>query len=499
MTRIFDEAYYLRWNSDVARAVRCGTFASGFEHFLRHGHLEDRRYRSRDKRGATDPPRPAVVRPGDDYFSGVTLAITDVPYPRGTLEVRVAAINDAGVAARRSVRMLASQAEEFQPFPVYWQPFEDSRGHEYSIAVHGEDGVAVGFEIDDGVDRLVFSNPVAELEMPVNLLLSPVAQCNLNCIHCISRFSRTRFATLSGPMWTQLSDAIEAGQIKLLRSDYSGDILFDQVRHGGWLDRIISLDVDFGIDTHANNLTEEIAAKLLASRLTDINFSIDSLDPEDYPRIRRGARPLAGVLDNIRMFAAMRDAARPRLPVSMSYVLMRRNLGVVDAALEFSARTGISFQAHHLHAWTDEMVGESLQLDRRHYEREYDRLVTVAQALGVDCRLPVPVSGLQPRRAHAPCRVPWESAVVLGNGDVMACCVPGTRVGSLHDASLRDIWNGKQMQEFRCAVNSDVPPEPCQKCPMLRLPNNFASYAPCLTGRALEDFERKCMGKHGRE
>lgn len=44
-TGVFDEARYLRSNGDVAEAVRAGVFASGEEHYLKHGQEEGRSFR----------------------------------------------------------------------------------------------------------------------------------------------------------------------------------------------------------------------------------------------------------------------------------------------------------------------------------------------------------------------------------------------------------------------------------------------------------------------
>ena len=74
------------------------------------------------------------------------------------------------------------------------------------------------------------------------------------------------------------------------------------------------------------------------------------------------------------------------------------------------------------------------------------------------------------------CTVPWTSAVVLGNGDVAACCVPGLVMGNLNEASMQEIWNGKSYQELRATVNSDKPLPTCAACPMFRLTDNPDSY-----------------------
>src|SRR5262249_36919373 len=149
------------------------------------------------------------------------------------------------------------------------------------------------------------------LPLPFGLLFSPVTQCNLNCIHCISRHSRDTVSELSDEAWRDIRAAAASGRLVHLRSDYSGDLLFADRRHGDWLRRIEELGVSFAIDTHANDLTADYVDRLLRSRLTSINFSLDSMDAEDYPRIRRGARPLPEVVANIRRFMAERHKRRP--------------------------------------------------------------------------------------------------------------------------------------------------------------------------------------------
>jgi radical SAM protein with 4Fe4S-binding SPASM domain len=480
----FDEAYYLASNPDVIAAIHASKFRNGRNHFDTHGMYEGRHHRFH-LRFAFE-----IVRPESDHLSGIALEHFGSPDHR-TLTIKIKPISFWRRSNSRATSIRIDQLEPGLPFPVYWTPIRRSAGERFLITIHDE-GKTSRFGARMASSGLIYSKPVASTELPPRILVSPVAQCNLNCIHCISAHSRLRFAKLSDQMWAEIAEGAASGQISFIRSDYSGDIIFDHVRHGGWLDRIIALDVDYAVDTHGNNLTEEIARKLLKSRLREINFSVDSLDPEDYPRIRRGAKPIGEVLDTIRMFMNLRNQIRLDVKVTLSYVLMKRNLGAVAAALDFAAETGIVFHGVHLHAWTPEMVEESLLPDRERYTREFARLSAVAERAGVELGMPEPVGDLAPRRAHKPCQMPWQSVTVLGNGDVMACCVPGTKVGSLHTSSLREVWNGSEMRSFRSRVNSDDPPEPCQTCPMMRVTNNYASYAPCLSGDALAEFERRC-------
>jgi MoaA/NifB/PqqE/SkfB family radical SAM enzyme len=295
-------------------------------------------------------------------------------------------------------------------------------------------------------------------------------------------------------VWEQIAAGAKAGHLEHVRSDYSGDLLNSDKRHGGWLDRMIALDIPFEIDTHANDLTEEAAAKLIGSRLRTINFSLDTMDPEDYLRIRRGARPHAEVIANIRHFMALRHARRPDIQTMVSFVLMRRNLDSIDAALDLVKELGIGYVAgNHLHVYTPDMVEESLLLVPHRYAEACERLRTRARAMGVTLTLPEPVFVTAPGRGHVPCSVARHTALFLGNGDVMVCCMPGTKVGNLSQDSLAGIWHGAAMRTFRARVNSDDPPEPCTVCPMRRETGNLASFVPGLGEAARRDFEARCL------
>lgn len=65
---------------------------------------------------------------------------------------------------------------------------------------------------------------------------------------------------------------------------------------------------------------------------------------------------------------------------------------------------------------------------------------------------------------------------MLGNGDVLACCVPGLKMGNLHENTMEEIWNGPRYQELRWSVNSPNPPPSCRTCPFVRDINDPDSY-----------------------
>jgi radical SAM protein with 4Fe4S-binding SPASM domain len=442
------------------------------------------------------------VTPARRYWSGVTLRCWRQGEGLGSLRVSVWRLTPGGPVRVRAAAVPLAAIDDAQPCVVYWQPIEHACGARFVVTARQVD--AAGRQLSSSPlvfswrrDSVVpfYSEPDAHAPFPEAVLVSPVTQCNLNCIHCISRHSRDQLSILSDDAWANLADAAAAGHLSHIRTDYSGDLLFADRRHGGWLERVMSLDIPFAITTHANDLSEAYTEKLLRSRLFSINFSLDSLDPEDYPRIRRGARPLHEVVDIIRRFMLARNALRPDIETVLSFVLMRRNLDSLGPAIDLAAELGVTaLMGAHLHAYTSDMAEESLLLEPARYARAYHTLMTRAASAGVNLGLPPPFTSRNTtRRSHAPCSYPWRTAVILGNGDVMGCCMPGTKVGNLRGSSIEEVWNGPSMRDFRRRVNTDTPPEPCTVCPMRPLENNFAAFVPGLAEAERQHFERRCL------
>ena len=149
----------------------------------------------------------------------------------------------------------------------------------------------------------------------------------------------------------------EGPRFELLGTDYSGDILFDERRYSGTLTRLIALDASFRIDTNANCLDDDIIEMLLASRLKEINFSIDSMDPDVYRDVRRGSIPLPEVLAKVARFMSRKRDARKEIHTIISFVLMRTNADTIKPALAFASKNGINhFLPSPVSAFTCDIV-----------------------------------------------------------------------------------------------------------------------------------------------
>lgn len=491
----FDEQYYRLAHPDVDRAIRAGWVSSGYQHYIACGRSERRTIR-RNLMPSSIPRYIGFLNSSEDYLSGVKIIVRenkDAIYRFRLFRV--------GVLGLEKVVDLEvdSEAELYNGAGfLMWSPIEQSKGQLFLARVTRLDderkgGVKVDFLL---TDLLVYSSPEAKTATPPLMLMSSVTQCNLNCIHCISRPTRVRARELSPEVWRSFEDLAKRKKIDHIASDYSGDIFYAQGRKTPWLDRLISLDVELRFDTHANDLTPELAEQVLRSRLAQINFSIDSFDPEDYPNIRKGARPLPEVLANVAMFMRKRNELRPTLHTSLSLVAMRRNIGTLSKAIDFASENGINFvQMSHLMVFTPDMLEQSALLDVKAYREAYEAADVYARERGVVFQAPPPPTKRKARKGHEPCAFPWAGVVVTGDGNVNACCMPGSTIGNLNEATLPEIWNGTRMRDFRSRVNTSDPPSPCDACGFFRYENGFDSYVPGLSQPERDAFAQRVIAQ----
>ncbi len=391
-------------------------------------------------------------------------------------------------------------------FDLYFEVDPKSAGHLYMLKVHSDDaqlGNAATTWLECGEERISihegcfvngivqgeygllatagYSPPTPNAAVPETLIYSPVTQCNLSCIHCISRETREHRDRLPQSIREQIRSWCRRGLVKKIYTDYSGDILWADQRWPGELDFLISLNVPYHIDTNGACLSEERGRKMLESRLAWLNVSLDAADPKTYARVRKGAPPLRTVLRNAAAFARQRRelCAETRVELSLGFTLMRGNLDELPAFLQHAVDAQIPVVAcRHLEAYTDDMAGESLWNEQERYNEVREEVLALAGSLGVVALMPDAFSGIEVSTGHRPCPAPWSMAVLLGNGDVNVCCLPRTKIGNLHEKSMDEIWSGKAYSEFRLAVNSPTPPPACNACGYSRRTGNRRSYLP---------------------
>ncbi len=62
------------------------------------------------------------------------------------------------------------------------------------------------------------------------------------------------------------------------------------------------------------------------------------------------------------------------------------------------------------------------------------------------------------------CVIPWVHLHVSTNGDVNACCLVSEPFGNINSNSIKEIWTGTEMNEFRTNLLNNIKDERCNCC-----------------------------------
>ena len=76
------------------------------------------------------------------------------------------------------------------------------------------------------------------------------------------------------------------------------------------------------------------------------------------------------------------------------------------------------------------------------------------------------------RRPWSQCRRPRTLIYTTANGNILPCCFspfttrnyPGLILGNAFEQSLSEIWNGVAYRRFRSALQTEQPPDSCDRC-----------------------------------
>lgn len=461
------------------------------------------------------PGEPVVqtFRATEDYLCGIAILVATYGDARRTSDLCIEVFRGdmtAPMLAGRTVNLSSVYDNSF--VEVFFDPEENSRDTTYVLrissdnAAHNNAGTLYLSEDEerivghiacqangrigdaDGIlARATYAPPITKETVPTSLAISLISQCNLNCVHCISRDTRKSVNHLRQSVRDNLSAWAADGRLKSTYTDFSGDILWADQKFGGELAFFIDLNIPFHLDTNGTHLTVEAADRLLASKVTSINVSIDAARNETYKYIRKGAPALDTVFDNMRMLADRRSVlGRADINLSAAFVLMRSNIEELPDFIHRVQAAGFdTVRTIHMQAYTPDMDAESLWFYKDLFNEFRLKAIETAKALCVELFIDRPFDDRADQIGTSFCALPWQAAYLLGNGDVHACCVPGLRMGNVYEDSMEAIWNGPKYQELRRTVNSNTPPPSCMACPFNRKTNNPLSYTPhrVITGR----------------
>jgi MoaA/NifB/PqqE/SkfB family radical SAM enzyme len=305
-------------------------------------------------------------------------------------------------------------------------------------------------------DQIVaaYTHGVREVDyLPRVLCVEPTDGCNFACTSCVRPEGKAHLLDVDDLVrWVDR----EPGPFRAapVWVHFSGESLLHP-RLAEILAVLRARDVRTMLSTNASRLDESKADMLIASGLSLIVFSLDAARAETFHRIRIGG-DFATVERNVRTFLRRRGD---------------RDLPVTQAQLVISDQEPAEIHEFMLR-WAKEGV-DTVQLKR--YSTRGGMLPLPAAR-----RADPALTGA----GHRQCLDPWLNVILRADGTVVPCCADFTGqlvLGSLHDNSLAEIWNGPAARALRTAhaTGEGLPPI-CVACSDARTPEDRDGVVRCV-------------------
>lgn len=307
---------------------------------------------------------------------------------------------------------------------------------------------------------------------PTRFFFSVTERCNLRCAHCITHAPER---TKDGTARTMTPAVLDA-----LKGDLALGTYFAFV-HGGeslttpifWEALAAIRQARAGEPYVAHLLTNGVlfgpsaAERLVRAGVSSVSVSLDGATAATNDAIRLGGR-FADVARNVAETIAWRDGERIDLRVGLSFVVLRQNLGELDAFVDLAKELGVDWVKLEEGAPATDFAKRSLvTCDAPDARAAIARAIARGRAHGlvmVDhtreravwrCKLDDETRAFLEADEWAnradihPCRTPWETICVEPNGDVRAVDFFGPVLGNVVVTPVARLWNAPDAQGAR--------------------------------------------------
>jgi MoaA/NifB/PqqE/SkfB family radical SAM enzyme len=317
---------------------------------------------------------------------------------------------------------------------------------------------------------------------PICVYLEVTNRCNLLCETCPRTFEALEPpADMSWPLFTSIVDQLP-GLARAVLHGVGEPMLVKN------LPRMIRYLKERGVyvlfNTNGTLLAPRRRRELIETGLDELRVSLDAAEAQSFLQVR-GKNFFDRIVRNVGEFTALQrelGASTPR--VSLWLTGLKETVAQLPDFVRLAARVGVG--EVYLQRLVFDDLGRGLAREESSlFEKtrhEEDAAIAAAQALGRELGVTIDASGatepgISLKRSDddmpwSACRRPWSLMYFTAHGRALPCCIApfsarGYETYTLGDATqetLREIWNGRAYQDFRAALVSDTPPQPCRNC-----------------------------------
>jgi radical SAM protein with 4Fe4S-binding SPASM domain len=275
---------------------------------------------------------------------------------------------------------------------------------------------------------------------PSRIWIELTDHCNLKCPLCPNQsLPKEIKGYISPELFKEIVDQVQ-GKVHDLYLFHRGEPLLHP-HLGELIHYAQSRRVPCRIHTNATRLSDTISRQILTAGLEVLSFSFDGFNAALYEKNRYPAE-FEKTLGNIKRFLRLKKESQKRKPSTILQMMC---------------------------------------VEKNHREPELKKLISSLKSLGLDRvvfrdphnwggAISYPVES--PEEKNGPvfsCTFPWYALIIYWNGKVGPCpqdFFARMMVGDINKNSIREIWNGPEMQELRKKIKDRRYQflDPCRQC-----------------------------------
>lgn len=273
-------------------------------------------------------------------------------------------------------------------------------------------------------------------EIPTHLIVEPVSACNIRCVMCFQiddSFSKNKdfMGSMDFEMFKKIIDDAQNIGIQALTLTGRGEPTLHP-KLGEMLEYCKGKFFELKMNTNATRLNETLIHKIIDSGVTDLVFSVDSYEKDEYESIRVLGK-FDEVLANIKKFKEINDSK----PNSMCATRV--------SGVKINEKQNPDNFTKFWEKYVDHVVMVELQ----------DRWDTYHNSKDVAGKLP--------------CNYLWGDMYIWYDGKCNPCDVDYKSelcVGSITKNTIKEIWNGNEYSKLRQMHQNGQRNEcyPCNQC-----------------------------------
>lgn len=311
------------------------------------------------------------------------------------------------------------------------------------------------------------------LPHPFTLYVEPTNICNFRCVYCPESFDN--FKEETGGMHKLDAETFEkiAAQIKELCGERGLKRLFFHMMGEPFVNKQLMEIVRIAtrenladktfITTNGSVITEKIARQIVGSGLDYLRLSVYGTNQEQFAARTQSGIDFNKIVENMHRLRAIRDAeSLDKKPFIYVKMINSGDAAENQRFHELFAPVADEIALEDVMNWNEEQEKGLSQIDEEKMLSQHM---------------------FRHQKKHA-CSFPFFSLVIHADLQVSVCCVDWAKktvVGSLRHNTLREIWEGDLLREFRLLqlANRRHEIEACKGCTFLYThPDNVDALTP---------------------